>query len=55
MTGLDNRADKWSWVAAKDGTFSVASSRALLNRYAIPFYPLVWVKLVPKKVNIFEW
>ncbi|MFS7989024.1 putative reverse transcriptase zinc-binding domain-containing protein [Helianthus anomalus] len=38
-----------------DGVFSVTSTRKMLNRFAIPFYPYDWVKWAPKKVNIFGW
>ncbi|KAM0069800.1 putative reverse transcriptase zinc-binding domain-containing protein [Helianthus debilis subsp. tardiflorus] len=52
---LSSAPDKWSWMLAQDGQFSVASLRAELNRFAVPFYPYDWDKWVPKKVNIFGW
>ncbi|KAJ0872095.1 hypothetical protein HanRHA438_Chr11g0519871 [Helianthus annuus] len=54
-TNLENRPNKWSWVPADDGSFLVTSTRAILNRFAVPYYPYEWIKRVPKKINIFGW
>ncbi|KAJ0926466.1 hypothetical protein HanRHA438_Chr04g0171541 [Helianthus annuus] len=44
-----SRPDKWIWKPANDGLFSVTSSRKLVYRFTVPYYPFEWVKWVPKK------
>ncbi|KAJ0552856.1 putative reverse transcriptase zinc-binding domain-containing protein [Helianthus annuus] len=52
---LSSGKDSWEWILAKDGIFSVASTRLELCKFAVPYRPFDWIKWVPKKENVFGW
>ncbi|XP_071740820.1 uncharacterized protein [Rutidosis leptorrhynchoides] len=49
--------DSWIWTAVSNNTFSVSSTRRLIDNSNIApiSCPINWVKVVPIKINIFIW
>lgn len=57
FTPKENTIDSWIWSPAADGVFTVSClSKTTTTTVAVPLqFSTVWLKMLPKKVNIFTW
>ncbi|XP_071700079.1 uncharacterized protein [Rutidosis leptorrhynchoides] len=54
---LTNEADGWKWVLYDEENFSGSGTRLFIDDRLLPAhsFPTKWVKIVPRKINIFLW